>query len=140
MGLNTLGCINGSLQISLPSFPSFPSFKLSKPWINTLYGNASTFNPVTATHLPRQHTPLRNLHVSLSTNGAVEYGDSEWKIRLAPVGYSLTSPTLYESDELQLLRGSEGETGLSFYKDSSRHFFVFGKIPSSKLLLSLEVQ
>lgn len=57
-----------------------------------------------------------------------------------PLDFSLTAPKLSKADGLHLLRGEDGEIGISFDKRSSRHFFFLGKAPTlPKFSLGLKV-
>lgn len=78
----------------------------------------------------------------MSWDGSVEYGSEEigWKVKLSPVGLNVTNARLLAREGLQVLRGDDGETGLSFDKSSSRHFFIIGKsLSSTKFQLQFEV-
>lgn len=131
------------MQLDLPSFSlKFPSFRLGKSWLTTLYGSGNpSLAPVPRGQLAvHSHPSLHNLEVALSAAGEVEFASgSEWKVKLVPENFSILRPTLLSGTGLQLLRGEDGETGLSFDEKSTRHFFVFGKTPAPKLLLKLEV-
>ena len=129
------------LQISPPSFAGkFPNFKLSKSWLPILYGHSgANLAPVAGGHPTLEsHPSLNGLEVALAENGEVEFGNSSYRVKLS-VNFDVPSPKLYRRDGLQLLRGDDVETGLSFDKDTTRHFFFFGKAAPSKLLLNLEV-
>lgn len=106
-----------------------------------LYGRGeANLAPVAAGHPSVEaHPSLNRLEVALAPNGEVNFGNPTWKVKLAPVGLDLANPKLYRRDGLQLLRGDDVETGLSFDKDTTRHFFFFGKSAPSKLQLKLEV-
>lgn len=117
-------------------------FKINKSWFSVLYGDIVSALTALSHGQPARfpHPALNNLDVTLSGDGAVEYGNQSWKVKLHPKSFHLASPKLYKREGLQLLRADDGETGLSFDKNSSRHFFFFGKPPaSSKFTLQLEV-
>lgn len=106
-----------------------------------MYGSAGSLSSLPPS-LPSRHShpTLDNLEVSLFPDGAVEYSAPDWKVKLAPINFSLSSPShVYKGEGLQLLRGEDGETGLSFDGKSSRHLFLFGTTPPSELSLQLEV-
>lgn len=80
--------------------------------------------------------PAIGLEVGLNPSGQVEYGTKGWKVTLTP-NFQLSSPTLHKGSSTQLLRADDGEIGLSFDKDATRHFFLFAKAPPSPFLLAL---
>lgn len=47
------------------------------------------------------------------------------------MSFKITAPKLHKSDGVQLLRADDGEIGLSTDANATRHFFVFGKAPTS---------
>lgn len=59
-------------------------------------------------------------------------------MRVSPVNFSLTSPTLHRGDGVQLLRSEDGEIGLYGDKITSRHFFIVAK-PLNSLKFSLKM-
>jgi hypothetical protein len=72
-------------------------------------------------------------------HGEIEYHTPGWKVKFTP-NFHVTSPQVLRGKELQLLRGEDGETGLSYNIKYTRHFFIYGKAPTTpKLLLQLEV-
>jgi hypothetical protein len=76
------------------------------------------------------HPSLGNLNVGLSLDGVASFDAQDWKLEVVPSHFSLSAPKLFSADGLHLLRGLDGEIGISFDKHSSRHFFFFGKAPS----------
>jgi hypothetical protein len=60
---------------------------------------------------------------------------------VAPMHFHLlASPKLFNGEGLHLLRGDDGEIGVSFDKHSSRHFFFVGAaLPSPKFSLKFQV-
>lgn len=89
----------------------------------------------------RTHHSLRGLEVGLSITGDVEFSAPGWKVKLSPSNFEVTAPKLYKGESIQVLRGEDAETGLSFDTDFSRHFFLFGKPPlSKKISVNLEVR
>jgi hypothetical protein len=79
--------------------------------------------------------------VGLAFDGAVSFEAPDWKFQVAPLHFDLSAPKLFHSDGLHLLRGDDGEIGVSFDKNSSRHFFFFGKAPAfPKFSLGLKVR
>ena len=126
------------MQIGFPKFADLSS--LGDDW-KSLYGDPSG----ATVELFDGQAPLRshghlNVAVGLQHNGDVEFGSPDWKVTLSP-SFKLTNPKLYQRERVQLLRGEDGETGVSVDKrNSSRHFFLFGKTPADfRLLLRLEV-
>jgi hypothetical protein len=84
--------------------------------------------------------PALNLSVSLSLDGA-HFDGPDWKLHIPhPPALTLASPKLLQGEGLQLLRDIDGEIGISFDKHSSRHFFFWGKAPTTpKFVLNLQV-
>jgi hypothetical protein len=125
-----------------PLAAKFPSFKPSTSWLALLYGKAVAALSALAHGQPAKHNhpALNDLEVTLVADGTVEFGNPTWKVKLSPQNFSLTAPKLFKNDGVQLLRAEDGETGLSFDKTSSRHFFLFGKQPPSKIVLQLDVR
>jgi hypothetical protein len=84
--------------------------------------------------------PSLNLNVGLSLDGVASFEAPDWNLSIAPLHFALTAPKLSKGDGLHLLRGEDGEIGISFDKHSSRHFFFFGKAPTlPKFSLGLKV-
>lgn len=132
-----------SKKLSFPTLDfsaKFPAFRLNKSWLTTLYGpDNATLSPVTQSFVHQDLPSLNGLKVGLLTSGEVEFGTPGWKIKFLP-SFSLTNAKLLSRPGLQVLRGDDGETGISFDKGSSRHFFVFLKAPTSQTFsLALEV-
>ena len=131
------------LQLGLPSFAlKFPKFKLGSAWTKTLYGDLN----LPHVELPHGqlsihlHPALNNLNVGLSLDGVASYEAPDWALSVRSLHFSLTAPNLTKGDGLHLLRGEDGEIGISFDKQSSRHFFFLGKAPASpKFSLELKV-
>lgn len=46
------------------------------------------------------------------------------------MSFPLVAPKFYKGDGLQVVRAEEGEVGISYDKNSLRHFFFFGKAPA----------
>jgi hypothetical protein len=87
------------------------------------------------------HPSLNNINVGLSFDGIATFEAPDWKLAVSPLHLSLTVPKLFSGDGLHLLRGEDGEIGISFDKKSSRHFFFLGKgLPSPKFALKLKVK
>ena len=132
-----------SIQIGMPSFSlKFPTFKLGKSWTASLYGDLDA----PRVELPsgqlalHAHPALNNLTVGLSFDGAATFEAPDWRFAISPLHLSLTAPKLFSGDGLHLLRGDDGEIGISFDKKSSRHFFFIGKsLASPKFSLKLKV-
>jgi hypothetical protein len=127
----------------LPSFSfKFPHFKLGSAWTKSLYGDLNLPHieiphGQLALHL---HPSLNNLNVGLSLDGVASFEAPDWNLSVSPLNFSLSAPKLSKGDGLHLLRGEDGEIGVSFDKQSSRHFFFFGKAPSfPKFSLGLKV-
>lgn len=139
----TIFIISNALFLQLPSFAlKFPNFKLGKSWSKSLYGSLDT----PRVELPHgqlsahSHPSLNGINVSLSLDGAVSFDSPDWKFGVAPLHFGLSAPKLYHGDGLHLVRGDDGEIGISFDKNASRHFFFLGKAPSSpKFSLGLKV-
>lgn len=131
------------LQFGVPSFSlKFPHFQLSGAWKKSLYGGAKS-EPV---ELPQGqlslhvHPSLGDLNVGLSWDGAASFDAPGWKLGVSPIGFTLASPKLFRADGLHLLQSEDGEIGISFDKNSSRHFFLIAKsLPSLKFSLHLNV-
>ena len=133
------------LQHGFPSFAlQFPKFKLGSSWSASLYGDLD------APHIEvphgqlstHTHPHLGNLNVGLSLDGTASYDAPDWKLVIAPTSFSVSAPKLYTGAGLHLLRGDDGEIGISFDKNSSRHFFFIGKVfplSAPKFSLSLKV-
>lgn len=86
------------------------------------------------------HPSLNGLNVGLGLDGGVNFDSPDWKFGVAPLHFSLSAPKLLRGDGLHLLRGDDGEIGVSFDKKSSRHFFFIGfALPSPKFSLGLKV-
>jgi hypothetical protein len=84
--------------------------------------------------------PSLNLNVGLSLDGIASFEAPDWSLSIAPLQFALSAPKLSKGDGLHLLRGEDGEIGISFDKNSSRHFFFFGKAPAfPKFSLDLKV-
>jgi hypothetical protein len=84
------------------------------------------------------HThPFLNLTVGLSLEGVVSFAAPDWKLSAAPT-FSLSAPKLLRGEGLHLLRADDGEIGVSFDKNSSRHYFFIGKSPGVKFSLLLK--
>ncbi len=110
----------------------FPSFKLSSAWRKSLYGDLK-IAPIEVPHgefAIHVHPHLNNINVGLSLDGTADFSGPDWKLHVASLQFSVTTPTLYKGDGLHLLRGEDGEIGISFDKNSTRHFFLLGKAPS----------
>jgi hypothetical protein len=127
----------------LPSFSlKFPHFKLGSAWTKSLYGDIDTPH-IEVPHGQLSlhvHPSLNNLNVGLSLDGIVSFEAPDWALSVAPLHVSLASPKLFNGAGLHLLRGDDGEIGISFDKHSSRHFFFLGKAPSlPKFSLGLQV-
>jgi hypothetical protein len=89
-----------------------------------------------ATHLH----PSLNLNVGLSFDGVVSFDAPDWKASVAPLNLSLAAPKLSRGEGLHLLVGEDGEVGVSFDKNTSRHFFFLGISHSlPKFSLSIKV-
>lgn len=119
----------------------FPDFKLDSKWLKSLYGSFDV-PPVELPHgQPAIHLhPSLNLNVSLNLDGSANFEAPDWKFGVSPLSFGLSSPKLLLANGLHLLRGEDGEIGISFDKKSSRHFFFFGKAPSvPKFSLSFKV-
>jgi hypothetical protein len=117
----------------------FPTFSLGKSWMSLLYGHSeATLAPITPGHPSvESHSSLNHLEIALSETGEATFGNTNWKVSLAPLGFSLTAPKLYRRDGLQLLRSDDAEIGFSRDKDTTRHFFLFGKSAPAILQLKL---
>jgi len=86
------------------------------------------------------HPSLNNLNIGLSWDGSASFDSPDWKLGIAPVGFSLSAPKLLKGDGLHYLQGEDGEIGFSFDKHGSRHFFLIGKSLSlPKFSLQLQV-
>lgn len=86
------------------------------------------------------HPSLNNINVGLSLDGIASFDALDWKLSVSPLHFSIATPKLFNGPGLHLLRGGDGEIGISFDKNSSRHFFFFGKAPSiPKFSLNLKV-
>jgi hypothetical protein len=120
-------------QLGLPSFSlKFPNFKLDSKWTKFLYGSADTHIEIPQGQLALHLHPSLNLNVGLSAEGLASFTAPDWKFSAAPLNLDLSSPKLFHGEGLHLLRGDDGEIGLSFDKRSSRHFFFLGKAPSGR--------
>jgi hypothetical protein len=85
------------------------------------------------------HPTLNGINVGLNVDGTVSFEAPDWKFHVASQ-LSLSGPKLYHSDGLHLLRGEDGEIGVSFDKSSSRHFYFLGKsLALPKFSLGLKV-
>lgn len=84
---------------------------------------------------------LSNLFVGLSKQGTTTFEAHDWTFAVdIPHFATIPDPMLYKSDKVHLLRGTNCETGISFYHDHSRHFFFFGLDHSvAQLALNLQV-
>lgn len=119
----------------------FPHFHFGKAWRKSLYGDVSVA-PVEVPH--GQHAahshPSLDLNVGLTWDGAASFDAPDWKLNVVPA-WSLSAPKLHKGEGLHLLRGDDGEIGISFDKNSSRHFFLLTKAPASpKFSLHLKVR
>lgn len=130
--------------MGLPSFSlKFPKFKLDKSWKKSLYGDFDTPHIEVpegqlALHV---HPSLNGLNVGLSIDGEASFDAPDWKLRVSPPQFHISAPKLFSGDGIHLLRGEDGEVGISFDKASSRHFFFIGKsLPSPKFSLSFKVR
>jgi hypothetical protein len=86
------------------------------------------------------HPHLGNLNVGLSFDGTASFDAPDWKLSVAPPNFAVSVPTLYNGAGLHLLRGDDGEIGISFDKNSSRHFFFIGKpLSAPKFAINLKV-
>ena len=127
----------------------FPNFRLGKAWTTSLYGDAGDdAQPEEYSkehHAVHSHPALQNVPAALRWDGQVEYGSEEngWKIKIIPTTFPISTSSdrqLILRHGLQLLRSTDYECGLSYDKSSSRHFFIFGKSPSStRFALQFEV-
>jgi len=131
-------------QITLPSFTlKFPSFKLARPWLVTLYSEGTSPLSPQAPNQTIQHTHahLPNVTLSLSPDGALSYDGPDFSVGFSPIGIAFANAQLLRSDGVAVLRGDDGEQGVSFDKSgASRHFFFLGKaLPSPKFSLKLKV-
>ncbi len=128
-------------DIGLPSFTAkFPSFKFNSAWFKSLYGSSGS--PLVA--VPSGDITLPNpslgLNFSLSLDGLLTFGGPDWSLKLAPISVSVRDPQLFTRDGLLLVRGEDGEFGVSFDKQSSRHWFFIGKpLSSPKFGLKFEL-
>lgn len=87
-----------------------------------------------------RHHSLNDLDVGLSLDGIASFDSPDFSLSVAPLHFSLSAPKLLNGAGLHLLRGLDGEIGISFDKQSSRHFFFLGKLPSApKFSLNLKV-
>jgi hypothetical protein len=129
-------------QLGLPSFAlKFPHFKLGSAWTKSLYGD------INLPHIELPHGqlslhahPSLGLNVGLSLDGVASFSAPDWNLSVSPLNFSLSAPKLSQGDGIHLLRGEDGEIGISFDKQSSRQFFFFGKSPSlPKFSLGLKV-
>jgi hypothetical protein len=127
----------------LPSFAlKFPNFKLGSSWTKSLYGDIDLPHvELPHGHLSLHlHPSLNNLNVGLSIDGIASFEALDWQLSVSPLDFSLSTPKLSKGDGLHLLRGVDGEIGISFDKHSSRHFFFLGKAPTlPKFSLGLKV-
>jgi hypothetical protein len=83
------------------------------------------------------HPSLGGIKVSLSWESVVAFEGPDWKLSATP-SLSISSPQLIQGEWLQLLRGEDGEIGISFDKGSSRHFFLLGSVPSPKFSIKFK--
>lgn len=84
--------------------------------------------------------PSLNLNVGLSLDGIASFDSPDWKLSVAPLQLEISAPKLLHGEGLHLLRGDDGEIGISFDKNSSRHFYFLGKAPAlPKFSLNLKV-
>jgi hypothetical protein len=131
------------LQLGLPSFAlKFPKFKLGSKWTKSLYGSldAPSFEVPHGQLSLHVHPSLHNLEVGLGIDGTVTFDSPDWKLGVSPLHLSVSQPKLLKGDGLHLLRGEDGEIGVSFDKKSSRQFFFLGKALSApKFSLGLKV-
>ena len=90
---------------------------------------------------PHFHPALKGLQVGLSADGVVEFESPDWKLAVLPIHFNISPPKrLFQGPDVHLLRGEDGEIGLTFDKDSSRQFFFIGKaLPFSKFSLAFKV-
>jgi hypothetical protein len=127
--------------MGLPSFSiKFPKFHLPSSWRKSLYGDAETSIEVPHGQLSLHIHPHLNLNVGLSLEGIVSFDSPDWKLHVSPLHFHPSAPKLFSGEGLHLLRGDDGEIGVSFDKRSSRHFFFLGAaLPSPKFSLKLQV-
>jgi hypothetical protein len=125
----------------LPSFAlKFPKFKLGSAWTKSLYGDIDRPHiEIPHGSLSLHSHPSLNLTVGLSIDGIASFEAPDWNLSVTPLHFSLAAPKLTKGDGLHLLRGEDGEIGISFDKNSSRHFFFFGKASLPKFSLGLKV-
>ena len=110
----------------------FPKFKLGSSWSRSLYGDADV-SPIEVPHGQlsiHRHPSLNDISVGLAVDGTAHFDAPDWKFAVSPLHFSLSAPKLLNAAGIHLLRGDDGEIGISFDKQSSRHFFFFGKAPS----------
>lgn len=111
-----------------PSFSlKFPTFNLTGAWHKTLYGDDD--GTTVAVESSRHSHPSLDLNVELSPIGEAKFDAPDWNlITLPPV--TLEAPKLLQRKGLHVVRGEDGEIGLSFDNKTSRQFFVLGRSPS----------
>ena len=129
------------IQIGLPHFAlKFPTFKLSSGWTKSLYGDLNT-PAVKLPHLQpsiHAHPSLNGIKVGLSWDSVASFEGPTWKLSAVP-SMSIISPQLHQGEGLHLLRGDDGEVGISFDKHSTRHFFVLTNLPSPRFSIKFKV-
>lgn len=114
--------------MDLPSFSlKFPKFKLNSKWKKLLYGNVELFELPSGQLSIHAHPSLNGINVELSHDHNVNFSTPDWKLSVLPLSFNISAPKLFHGDGLHLLRGDDGEIGVSFDKNASRHFFFVGK-------------
>jgi hypothetical protein len=95
-----LNCYFSSIQLDTLFTRSSPRSAWAKSWTTTLYGTAGDLAPLPAgtSHSHLTHPSLSNLKIALSISGEVEFPDADWKVKLSPTNFHITTPQLYKSD------------------------------------------
>jgi hypothetical protein len=134
----------GPSKLGLPAFSlHLPSFRLPRSWLKSLYGGTSR----QATPVPRgqsalhSHPSLPYFDIGLDWEGRARFDSkSGLELVVSPPDLQIDSPELLTGAKLHLLRGKNADIGISFDKQSSRHFFFLSKPLSGKFSLQFKLE
>jgi hypothetical protein len=84
------------------------------------------------------HPGLHGINVSLGWDSEVSFDGPDWKLTAVPL-FTINAPQIHHGDWLQLLRGEDGEIGISFDKNSSRHFFMLTNLSGPRFSIKFKV-
>lgn len=118
-----------------------PSFNFGVSWGKSLYGEKGDAGALT---LPKDKSatitiPSLGLDAILSHDGDLVYNSGKWSLGVA-TSLELDSPDIVSAAHFSSTRSAAGEVGLSFGKESARHFITLAHaLATPKLSLHFKV-